>query len=426
MEDEIPDRVVIGDDLAGWAAALAARPDRLVSVPGDDALSTGDGADCPCLLETGDPRVQALLAGLPSPPPFATPREGIGPVLVVRRRGLAPLAEPVGVPLARARRDRAGRPETLGTFADRAFRPAYARAWLHPLARAIYGPRAAALGAADALPDVVAAHARGGVRAANALLVHPLEDPAVRLVQGGEAALGSALRAAVPRVDVVIDVSARSLSAAPEAEPGCPRVHFADDSVLVARRVVLALGPRDAARLLDDLDPLAAQELRAIETAPTLWVTLRLGPPDARRLPPVRGLLFATDARARANVAVVRSNLDAAATAPDEAVVDLHYGGDPDRPAVDLASPIWKEAAIADLSRAIGRPVRPREATVRRGADLHPPVPGRRARLAAIAARLGDRGVALAGRAVSGPRVRDRLAPALYLARGVPSGLEVA
>ena len=244
----------------------------------------------------------------------------------------------------------------------------------------------------------------------------PPEPVALRVLRGGVGALRNALIEALGgRERVRIGPAVHGVRPRVSANPNA-RVET-EAGTLHAREVALDLPPHEQARLLAAHAPHHADVLRAVSTVEVTEVTVEVGP-DV--LPPIAGFVRGMDVRARMQSALFLAHLAPARYAPGFVEVSTEAA------AIEaVEAEALGRIALAELARALGRPVRGRfvgtESTRRVRAE-----PGHRRRMAQLAADLGGHGILLLGASGLGDDL-DRLAVAgVPLAGPLPEGVTIA
>ncbi len=332
-EDRVPDdrvaaprSVVVGGGVAGLVAAraLAAAGDRVLLLEGSPEvggkLRLAEVAGVPV-----DVGAEAMLNRRPEGVDLA--RELGLPVVhpavlgsrLLSRGALRPLPRSLmGVPLdlddlaasgvlseeglARARAEvdlpaerEAGDP-TIGDLVDRRFGPEVTDRLVEPLLGGVYAGAARAISARAALPQLVAVAGRGSVLAQAGDVVPSYDAPVFAGIEGGMGRLAGALVEG-GGFEVRTGASVRGLA---RAGKGWRLVvgPTTGEEALEADRVVLAVPPAAAGRLLGEVAPAASRAVAEIETASLAVVTLAVRAADAGALegcgsgflvPPVEG-----------------------------------------------------------------------------------------------------------------------------------------
>ncbi|MGH3412755.1 MAG: protoporphyrinogen oxidase [Marmoricola sp.] len=285
---------------------------------------------------------------------------------------------------------------------------------VEPLLGGVYAGHAREISARAACPQVVALldHDRSLARAAAQVLDGPTSDvPVFAGIRGGVARLAGAVARTVTDSGARVETRAtvRDLARTEGGwhlvvgETRAPRVVAAD-------AVVLATPARPAARLLSDVAPYAALELARIEYASMAIVTLAF---PARDFPTVAGsgfLVPPVDGR-RIKAAtfsfskwnwVRQAGRDA--DPADVVVLRCSLGRHREEASLQVGDEELVEAAVADLTDAIGLSVAPVDSHVQRwGGALPQYAVGHLDRVAAIRAGLAEvPGLAVCGAAYEG------------------------
>ncbi len=425
MSEERPDTIVVGAGPTGCAYAFWRRragesvvvlEERTVALGA--WLVPGGGAPPPTLALPADLAAALALQTAPPPPP-----EGGRALPCLERRGRTRRRPPpaawfrgVVPPWSRGARD--ARAQTLATWGRRHAGAALLAHWIAPQVRAAYGASPAGVGASDAWPGLLARHARDGIRGVLAARLLPGADGSRAPVRGGLPATRSALLRALGDA-----VRTRARVVAVEIAPR-PAVRLADGTRLEADAVALAAGEPEQARLLDDVDRFAADDLRAFARADAADVLLRVEGSAARALRPLAGRIR-TVGRA-AGLRAHRFEIGEDEARAGVVWIRARLGGPLDPEVLRMEDDLLVRVVEADLARWTRRPVASAWADVaRRPGDVPVPVVGCRARLVAHRRRLEAKGVVLLGRRVHGPSVEAGLLAGAPPRGPLPDGLGV-
>jgi oxygen-dependent protoporphyrinogen oxidase len=172
---------------------------------------------------------------------------------------------------------------TVGDLVDRRFGPAVTDLLVEPLLGGVYAGHARALSARAAVPQLVGLAERGSLLEQAAALPASYDAPVFAGLEGGLGSLPAALAASLVasgRAQVRTGATVRSLRRTDDGFTMIVGPTVAEEE-LSARRVVLAVPPAPAARLLEEVAPDAASGLGGIGTASVAVVTLALRAADA-------------------------------------------------------------------------------------------------------------------------------------------------
>ncbi len=330
-------------------------------------------------------------AGLRAVP--RTPRDLLRSDLIGPGGRLRLLAETLRAP----RRVRVG--ETLEQFVQRRFGASVSRAFLRPFTRGVYGADPARLGAAEALPQLVAmeqrrgsvlralAHARGSGRR-----VYLVRGGTQRLVEALAAALGPALR-----------TGTRVVGLTPGQGTTPSVVQLESGEVLRARELVLAVPAAAQAQLLAPHLPQVAAVLRSVPYTPLAVIGVGLATGRGPRIPAGFGFLRGAGVRARILGATFNSHLCADVAPPGHELLTVYAGGSEDPGFLDLPEPAMGALVVRDLSRALGGRVAPTFMDVWRWPHAVPLfAPGHRGRMADAQQSCDGLGIRLLGSHITG------------------------
>ncbi|WP_435745494.1 protoporphyrinogen oxidase [Nocardioides sp. SYSU DS0663] len=323
--------------------------------------------------------------------------------------------------LARVEREPSLQPEALaddlsvGDLVDRRFGPEVTDRLVEPLLGGVYAGRAREISARAAVPQLVGLAERGSLLEQAAALTSSgattYDGPVFAGLDGGMARLAEALAADVAaRGTLCTGVTVRAV----EARAGGGYLLTCGPTTaperVTADRLVLATPAAPTARLLADLAPAAAAELRAVESASVVVVTLAVRADDAGVLagtgssgflvPPVEGRRIKASTFSFAKWAWVR------AAGAEEGVVHLRtslgrHGEERTLQATDEELVAW---SLADLREATGLRATPVDTHVQRwGGGLPQYAVGHLDRVARIRTAVADLpDLALCGAAYEG------------------------
>lgn len=222
------------------------------------------------------------------------PRSLMGVPLDVDDLAASGVLSDEGLARARAERDLPADPEcadpaadpTIGALVDRRFGPEVTDRLVEPLLGGVYAGDARGISGRAALPRLVELAARGSVLEQAGELVPSYDggapEPVFAGVEGGLGLLPEALVAA-GGLDVRTGATVRELARTPRGWRLTVGPTTAPEAV-EADRVVLAVPPHAAARLLAGAVPAASAELGAVETASLAVVTLAVRAAEATEL----------------------------------------------------------------------------------------------------------------------------------------------
>ncbi len=195
---------------------------------------------------------------------------------VLSEQGLARARAEAGLP-AEAMAE--GEDPTIGDLVDRRFGPEVTDRLVEPLLGGVYAGEARAISARAALPQLVAMAQRGSVLSQVGDVVPSYDAPVFAGIDGGMGLLPAALVAG-GGFDVRVGATVRGLARTPTGWRLTVGPTTAEEAV-DADRVVLAVPPAAASRLLGDAVPAAAREMSQVETASQAVVTLAVRAADA-------------------------------------------------------------------------------------------------------------------------------------------------
>ncbi len=435
--------VVVGGGVAGLVAAraLAAAGDRVLLLEGSPVLG-GKLRLAEVAGVTVDVGAEAMLNRRPEGVDLA---RGLGlPVThpavlgsrILARGALRPLPRSLmGVPLdiddlaasgvlsesglARARaeadlaaEDGLGGDLTIGDLVDRRFGPEVTDRLVEPLLGGVYAGSARSISARAALPQLVAMAGRGSVLSQAGDVVASYDAPVFAGIEGGMGRLPGALVEA-GGFEVRTGATVRGLSRTVEGwalvvgpTTGAERV--------AADRVVLAVPPAAAGRLLEEAAPAASREVGGIETASLAVVTLAVRAREAQALerrgsgflvPPVEGRAIKAATFSFAKWDWVRAAGRAAGPDGEDLLLlrtSLGRAGDAAR--LRASDEELVAASRADLAELVGLRAVPVDAHVQRwGGGLPQYAPGHLERVERVRAALAGRpGLAVCGAAYDG------------------------
>ncbi len=281
-----------------------------------------------------------------------------------------------------------------------------------PLVGGIHAGSTRELGAAEVVPQLVAAAER------SRSLLLALRGQAAPTPAGPDQPIFLAPRGGVGRlvevlVDALAEAGTRFVARAVEAVEASP-----EGGVVVIPgaepfdAAVIATRARTAARLLGsgsgaaDTSGLAVRRLAEIPTASVALVTVSL--PGTPLPSGVNGFLVPAGSGRLMTACSFASNKWPHWAESGEAVVRLSAGRFGDRRAVELDDASLTDRLLAELEEALGLPISPAAVRISRWPDAFPQyLPGHTARIAAVEADLAERlpGVALAGASYRGPGI---------------------
>lgn len=245
---------------------------------------------------------------------------------------------------------------------------------VEPLLGGVYAGHARELSARATVPQVVALldQDRSMLRAAATTARAASDAPVFAGLRGGVGQLPLALVEAAG-LDVSTGSTVRDLARRPDGGWNLIVGSVPDSRVVEADAVVLATPASATARLLEDIVPAAATELKRIEYASMAVITLAFRDRDLPEtsgsgflVPPVdqRDIKAATYSFAKWDW--VREAGQAAAAGDDVLVMRCSIGRHREEHVLQVSDEQLVQSALEDLSSAIGLSVRPLDAQVRR------------------------------------------------------------
>jgi oxygen-dependent protoporphyrinogen oxidase len=264
-----------------------------------------------------------------------------------------------------------GRDTSIGALVEERFGKEVVDRLVEPLLGGVYAGHAREISARAAVPQVVALldRDRSLMRAAARALSGPTSDlPVFAGIRGGVGRLPGAV-AAASGASVETGATVRDLARRPEGGWNLVVGSAHDPRVVQADAVILATPARNASRLLSDVAPAAALELARIEYASVAIVTLAFAARDFAATSGSGFLVPAVDKHRikAATFSFAKWDWVRQAGADDDVLVlRCSLGRHREEHQLQAADEELVEAALEDLSEAVGLSVRPVDAHVQR------------------------------------------------------------